>query len=205
MQKLLFNRRNLLIGMVTMMIMIYPITFIHEIGHISSCVAQGGLPSDFKVDLLYGQVNCQAGEDFNEFEFSIAGPLLAMLVALLPAAVYRRLMGRHQKGILLGCITIAFAQGINLILEGFFLDWYLSHVQDVLLLIGMPSLATFLILVFILGRKRTRRVKGEQSTLSPKVTQVCKSSWVNRLQSIRFASMLILGVPISPYTSEDER
>lgn len=189
----MFDRKTLLIALATMVILVYPATYIHELGHLSYCVSIGGLPS-FYVDALIGSVDCTVpeGVEFDEFQFSIAGGLLSGLVVLVIPATYKQLMGKHHKGLLIGAGTVALAEFVNAILEGFATTWYLQNIESAVIALAVPALIAFVILVIIFGRRPLASAK--KVVIRRKVS---RKSLIKKARTAFYVLSLIAGTPIA--------
>ncbi|MFY3741229.1 MAG: hypothetical protein HMLIMOIP_001683 [Candidatus Nitrosomirales archaeon] len=179
--------------------MVFPLTFIHESGHAQYCLSSGALPS-MKVDLFVGRTDCEVQPDnhvFASFWYSFSGGALASLVALLPIALTKRLIGRIPKWIWIPSIALSGAQFVNAMIESYWTNFYLANTNAVVLITSFP-----VIVVVIVGAAFYLRRKPVSVSVEPKLQQASESKshsedssakWERRIKLADKITLFLLG------------
>jgi hypothetical protein len=154
----IFDKKASLISVVILAVFIFPITFVHELGHVMIC-ALDGHSYNVRVTPLAASVICD-GTSSNPMLYWSFGGLLAMLVALSPLVAWDWV--KRNNGVLIGSLTIATGHGVNAIIETFLHSWYVTNIAFAsTLLITIPTIFAYIILLIAFGRIK----HGVNSTL----------------------------------------
>ena len=149
--KKLFDKKASLISVIILAAFIFPITFVHVLGHVMIC-ALDGHSYDIKVSLFAASVICD-GTSSNLMLYWSFGGLLAMLVALSPLVAWNWV--KRNNGVLIGSLTIATGHGINAIIETFLHSWYVTNIAFAsTTLITVPTVFAYVIFLVWFGRAK---------------------------------------------------
>ncbi|MGH9878570.1 MAG: hypothetical protein ACRD5H_13105, partial [Nitrososphaerales archaeon] len=99
--KTIFDKKASLISVIILAAFIFPITFVHELGHVMIC-ALDGYSYNIRVSPLTASVICD-GTSSNLLLYWSFGGLLAMFVALSPLVAWDWV--KRNKGVLIGSLT----------------------------------------------------------------------------------------------------
>jgi len=147
--KKLFDKKASLISVIILAAFIFPITFVHELGHVIIC-ALDGHSYDIRVSLIAASVICD-GTSSNLMLYWSFGGLLAMFVALSPLVAWNWV--KRNNGVLIGSLTIATGHGINAIIETFLHSWYVTNIAFAsTVLITIPTIFAYVVLLVVFGR-----------------------------------------------------
>jgi hypothetical protein len=149
--KKLFDKKASLISVIILAVFIFPITFVHELGHVMIC-ALDGYSYDIKVSLIAASVICD-GTSSNLMLYWSFGGLLAMFVALSPLVAWNWV--KRNNGVLIGSLTIATGHGINAVIETFLHSWYVTNIAFAsTTLITIPTIFAYVVLLVVFGRAK---------------------------------------------------
>ncbi len=163
-----FDKRTLALSLPVLVVMTYFLTYVHESGHFSYCLSTGSLPS-MKIDWLAGRTYCQveqSNHEFNAFWYSFSGGFVACMVALLPMALTRRLIGYIPKWLLIPCLSLSGAQLGNAFIEAFLTSFYLTHPDIVILVLAIPTLGILFGGLFIFTRRHAKSADAPVPTVT---------------------------------------
>ncbi len=148
-EKKIFDKKASLISVIILAAFIFPITFVHELGHVMIC-ALDGHSYNIRVSPLTASVICN-GTSSNLLLYWSFGGLLAMFVALSPLVAWDWV--KRNNGVLIGSLTIATGHGVNAIIETFLHSWYVTNIAFAsTLLITIPTIFAYVILLVAFGR-----------------------------------------------------
>ena len=143
-----FDKRAGLVSVIILAVFIFPITFVHELGHVMIC-ALDGHSFEMKVSAYMASVICD-GTSSNPMLYWAAGGLLAMLVASSPFVAWNWV--RRNKGVSIGSLTIATGHGVNAIIETFSHSLYVTNISASIALIIIPTVIAYVIFLALFGR-----------------------------------------------------
>ncbi len=147
--KKVFDKKASLISVIILAAFIFPITFVHELGHVMIC-ALDGHSYDIRVSPFAASVICD-GTSSNLMLYWSFGGLLAMFVALSPLVAWNWV--KRNNGVLIGSLTIATGHGINAIIETFLHSWYVTNIAFAsTVLITIPTVFAYVVLLVVFGR-----------------------------------------------------
>ena len=122
--------------------LMFPFSYIHEIGHASICVGEG-YSFDITVGLDGGQIVCH-GDVKNQTLYKMMGGAFAMSVALLPFAFYNKI--KKYSFIVIAFGVLAIGHGINAVIETMVFDSYMGNTQTWAMIFGLINFLIFLAL-----------------------------------------------------------
>jgi len=149
--KKVLDKKAGLISVIILAAFIFPITFVHELGHVMIC-ALDGHSYDIRVSPFAASVICD-GTSSNLMLYWSFGGLLAMLVALSPLVAWNWV--KRNNGVLIGSLTIATGHGVNAIIETFLHSWYVTNISFAsTTLITIPTVFAYVIFLVWFGRAK---------------------------------------------------
>lgn len=144
-------------GYVSLLVLItffFPLTYVHELGHVLSCVVDG-YSYTIQINIVTATVTCD-GTPSNLMFYWASGGLFAMLVALSPLIAWK--WAKRNKGVVIGCFTIATGHGVNAMIETLAHIWYVTNIAFAsTTLVAIPTVVVFAIFLVILGKIKKLR------------------------------------------------
>ena len=141
--KPIFDTKSTRIALVMLLILFFPISVVHEIGHIIICVNSGSsYESHFNV--LELGIMCTPLPKTVLLYWAFGG-ILGMLVSLCPILALNWM--RNHKGVMIGLFSLASMQGVNAFIETFAHTWYIQGgtlPSIMFTLVGLAFLFVFL-------------------------------------------------------------
>ena len=140
MQNKLNNKINQIVISLFILLLIFPLNIVHEMGHAFVCDIY---EQEYSISLsLFGRSNvvCQ-GNNMNRTLYGAAGGLSVMSVSLALLLISGI---RNNVGMRVGFVSIVSVSFVNAIMEGFFYDFYNGN-----LLMSELGLMAVLLLGFI--------------------------------------------------------
>ncbi len=134
---------------ILLVIMIFPLSYVHEFGHAMVCSAEG-FDFEITVDEMGGQMFCY-GDVSNDVLIRIMGGVLAMIVCFLPLAKWN--WCKKHPYILISCAVLGIGHGVNALIETFASEIYLSEHVILTNFMGFFVFVIFLIFMKKFGSK----------------------------------------------------
>jgi len=135
---------------ILMIILIIPMSYVHEIGHAIICSLEEN-EFHISVGVNGGSIVC-IGQLENKILFYAFGGFFVTMVSLIPLTNYSWV--KRNSWILIVSLSFALAHGINAIVETVFNKWYLENLTESLILLSLISFACYFLMLIIFGKKR---------------------------------------------------
>ena len=132
-----------------MIILIIPMSYVHETGHAIICSLEEN-EFHLAVGINGGSLVCLGGLE-NKILFYAFGGLFATLVALAPLVNFRWM--KKNSWALIVSLSLAMGYGVNAIVEIVFNNWYLQQTIEPLILLNGVSISVYFLLLLYFGRK----------------------------------------------------
>ena len=146
--KLMLQGRPVIVGIVIVASLFFPLSIIHEFGHIIICVS-GGHTYILDLSLIVFNVCCNETPSNFMLYYAFGGGF-AMLVSLAPFLAWNWI--RQHKGIIIGLLTIATLQGANAIVETGWHIWYVNNTSTSMALLSIILGLSFIGYIFLFAR-----------------------------------------------------
>ena len=134
---------------ILLVIMIFPLSYVHEFGHAMVCSAEG-FDFEITVDEMGGQMFCY-GDVSNDVLIRIMGGVLAMIVCFLPLVKWN--WCKKHPYIIISCVVLGIGHGVNALIETFASEIYLSEHVILTNFMGFFVFVIFLIFMKKFGSK----------------------------------------------------
>ena len=132
-----------------LVIMVFPLSYVHEFGHAMICSSEG-FDFEITVDAMGGQMFCY-GDVSNEILFKMMGGFLAMIVCVLPLVKWN--WCKKHPYVLISCGVLGIGHGVNAIIETFASEIYFSEHTILTSFMGLFEFVIFLIFMKKFGSK----------------------------------------------------
>ena len=136
-----------------LVVLMFPFSYIHELGHASVCASEGNT-FDITIDLNGGHIVCHDTVN-NHTLYTMMGGLLAMSIAALPFIFYNKI--KKYSFVVIAFAVLAIGHGINAGIETIF---YETYMQDAVLWGMIMGLFAFLMFIGLATRYAKKEVSA---------------------------------------------
>jgi len=148
------KRKSVIVGLyssIVLALLALPSVYIHEIGHLIICAADG---SEFTLDInvFGGTLYCHV-KPVNGTLFLAFGGIFAMMVLSVPLA-WKKIS--RTAFISIPLLSLVIGHGINSIIETFLAQWYLQNQIITIVLLNTLVAASFFALFYFVVIKKER-------------------------------------------------
>ena len=135
-----------------LVVLMFPFSYIHELGHASVCASEGNT-FDITIDLNGGHIVCHDTVN-NHTLYTMMGGLLAMSIAALPFIFYNKI--KKYSFLVIAFAVLAIGHGINAGIETILFDSYITDTQTWAMFFGMINFIILLALCLKFSKKEMR-------------------------------------------------
>ena len=135
-----------------LIVLMFPFSYIHELGHASVCAAEGNT-FEIMVNLNGGQMICH-NEVENFTIYKMMGGTLAMVIASMPFLFYNKI--KKYSFIVIAFGVLAIGHGLNAVIETMLFDSYIENTQTLAMMFGMINFFIFIALCLKFSKKEMR-------------------------------------------------